>query len=126
VETVVHNLNKIICLLILSALTSCESKVCCDACSLDKPPKEAARHPTHGVDFLVYPNEVPKRFTGCQKVWLEDGSLLSSLKYTNGIVTSVELTEPEQQKVICKFSDKKLLEGPSDVCLPYEKWVLKK
>ncbi|WP_229008411.1 hypothetical protein [Methylophilus sp. Leaf408] len=118
-------LSLVLCQSIMILLLSgCGFDESFDACLLDKPPKSAKVHSTHAIDFYVYPDAVPKSFTGCQKVWLEDGGLLTFLRYKNGLISDVELNEPDQKKIICKFSHSDLFEGPSDKCLPYKKWTI--
>ena len=64
------------------------------SCKFERPPKQAKRIATHGVDFLVYPASVPRAYTGCQITWLEDGQKLSTAYFNRGEAQWLDIKEP--------------------------------
>jgi hypothetical protein len=69
-------------------------------CDLKSPPPQARRLPTHGVDFLIWPVQIHTAFTGCQKVWLEDGTLLITTVYKKGQVQTYTAKEPDSKTTL--------------------------
>jgi len=69
---------------------------------------------THGIDFYVYPEAVPSKFTGCQIVWLENGHKLITKHYELGKISWVKGQEPKDVlPFFCLYDDGKLNEAAS-------------
>ena len=71
-----------------------------DTCALKAPPPQARRLPSHGVDFLVWPDHLESNFTGCQKAWLENGHLLATTVFRQGQVWSFSTREPKSRSTL--------------------------
>lgn len=41
-------------------------------CTVETPPKDAAYKESHGLGVYLWPAHRPKRYGGCQKIWLND------------------------------------------------------
>lgn len=109
------------CLLALQ-LSSCDYRSRYESCTFASPPVDAQRIKSGGAEYLLYPASVSSDYTGCQKAWLTNGHLQASLKYTNGLVTTVELTDANAEPEACLFRHGELLEGEEASCLPYKRW----
>jgi len=95
-----------------------------DTCAVKAPPPEARRHPGHGVDFLVWPDQVDATFTGCQKAWLEDGRLLGTTVFKQGKVWSFTAREPKSRTTLrCQYHGTPAKAMPAQ-CPPREAFPL--
>ena len=75
-----------------------------DTCAVKTPPPQARLRPSHGVDLLIWPDRLDANFTGCQKVWLEDGHLLGTTVFKQGKVWSFSTREPESRITLrCRY-----------------------
>lgn len=108
--------------LIALQLTSCDYRSRYESCTFVTPPAQAQRIKSEGMEYLVFPANVSSDYTGCQKAWLPNGHLQASLKYTNGLVTTVELMPANAEPQACLFRRGELLEGDETSCLPYKRW----
>lgn len=103
-------------------LSSCDYRSRYESCTFTSPPAEAQRIKTADAEYLVFPGNITGDYTGCQKAWLSNGHLQTSLKYTNGLVTTVEFIDADATPQACLFRYGELLEGDEAVCLPYKRW----
>lgn len=103
-------------------LSSCDYRSRYEACTFLTPPSEAQPIKSGEVTYLIFPASVSSDYTGCQKAWLSNGHLQASLKYTQGLVTRVELTDANAEPEVCLFRHGELLEGEEASCLPYKRW----
>jgi hypothetical protein len=62
----------------------------------------------HGVNFYSYPEDIPKNFSGCRYMWLEDGTKLYSLYYLNGKIVWTRGNEPGEDESICYYVQDKI------------------
>jgi len=94
-----------------------------DACRLNVPPPDSEVRDTHAGKILSYPANVGGNYSGCKKVWLEDGSPLIFLEIKNGSILKVDAFEDGAIGFTCRFKNGgELLEGSSKKCLPIIKW----
>jgi hypothetical protein len=64
---------------------------------------------THGFGFYLVPAAVPKDFTGCQVIWLENGHKLVTRHFKAGQLTWVRGQEPKEVRpYFCVYTDGKL------------------
>jgi hypothetical protein len=84
-----------------------------DVCRTPIIPVNAKRKPTHGLDFFVYPAEVGPEYTGCQAVWLQDGTRLMTAYYKNGSVRWSTSKEPKGKSTVCLYKDGALVASKS-------------
>lgn len=108
--------------LALMQLTGCDYRTRYESCTYTSPPPEAQRIKSGDTEYLVFPASVSSDYTGCQKAWSPNGQLQASLKYTNGVVSTVELPDVEGEPRGCVFRRGELLEGDEASCLPYKRW----
>lgn len=96
-----------------------------DTCTLKSPPPQARRVPTHGVDFLIWPPQIDAAFTGCQKVWLEDGHLLGTTVFKRGQVQSFSSREPGSDTTLrCNYKTSSKKKPLPDDCPAREDFPL--
>ncbi|HEY1148262.1 MAG TPA: hypothetical protein VGF27_06795 [Pseudoduganella sp.] len=94
-------------------------------CGLQFPPRAAVVTAGHGFYFFIYPNGIPKKFTGCQTVWTESGHEWIVYRFKNGSIeqVTVDYPQPAQPGNIsfdCHFSGGKALERDKKECLTAE------
>jgi len=89
-----------LCVACLGAHAAAAGAPGADTCAIKSPPPQARRLPTHGVDFLIWPPQVDASFTGCQKVWLEDGTLLGTTVFKRGQVQTFTSREPDSDTTL--------------------------
>jgi hypothetical protein len=77
-------------------------------CEYAKPPSNAFRRSTHGVNLLFLPNDVPSKYNGCQSVWLDNGQPLVRHLFKGGRVVFSYFTEPDQPPYSCYYENEAL------------------
>jgi len=117
----------IFCTVIIGVI-GCGKDAPIDACVADKPPEGARKIETRAIDFLVYPAHIPDKYSGCGKIWSEDGYLLFFIKFADGIVRYVEVHDPDNERngvIKCEIdAQKKLLSGPAEQCSGFENYPM--
>ena len=91
-------------------------------CQLRSPPGNALAVPTHGVDYLLYPERaaISADYSGCQSVWRGDvrysseAHLLFRAHFERGEPTSVSIFEPDKREIRCEYAGGALV-GPLPV-----------
>lgn len=75
-----------------------------EKCNLEKVPVVTPLKSTHPLDFYSFPEEIPKKYTGCVYMWLPDGEKLYSAYYVEGTLVWSLGHEPggEEQEIIYK------------------------
>ncbi len=64
---------------------------------------------THSLGIYLVPDTVPKGFTGCQVIWLENGHKLVTRHFKAGQLTWVRGQEPKEVRpYFCVYTDGKL------------------
>ena len=74
------------------------------ACAIAAPPRDSRKVPMHGANFYIYPGTLPSAYSGCQTMWLEDGSKIAVARYVDGKIRSFSSTEPKQEPFECSYS----------------------
>lgn len=89
-----------------------------EPCSAGPKPASAREIPGHGLSIFVSPADPGPRYTGCQTMWLEDGTHLATTYYKVGVAEWAKGTEPHEGKFTCRYRGGKLLRAQSSPTCP--------
>lgn len=105
--------------LLVGGLTACDGATYSSAnCDLKDIPDDAREISSHGLSYFVYPTSVQEGYTGCQTIWLEDGTKLGSAEFVGGDLRGFSGKEPKQSELMeCRYKKGKLVSG-SAKCPP--------
>lgn len=92
-------------------------------CTLHQPPNSAKVSVLQAFTLKEFPASIPDKYTGCKRVWLEDNSVLSTARFRDGRLVSVEVSEPKGKHFFCYYSEGTLIKGQSGKDCPYaDEW----
>jgi hypothetical protein len=104
------HIRKIVYAALLMSTQVSEAVDFANHCPVSKPPKSAELQISHGLDFYAHPKDLSTTYTGCQYMWLADGTLLYRMFYANGTILWAKGHAPgeEDDESICYYVAGKL------------------
>lgn len=86
-------------------------------CPATKPPPDAKLVAAPPMQFLLSPAKPAPAFSGCQYLWLKDGTMLAARRFDRGSLVRADLFEPSAPPVSCHFGPKAVVTaGPQGKC----------